>query len=408
MLNIFKKQFKIPVSATAVCCIASSLVAFESRADSIHEALADGKAMVDFRFRYEGVEQDNALSDADALTFRTRVGYKSGSYEGFSFMVELEDNRIALGQDDFTVGPAGFNPGIYSVIADPEFTELDQGYLQYKKDAVTVKLGRQVIALDGQRFIGHVGWRQDRQTFDAATVIVKPSKELSVQYSYIDQRNRIFGEFADLDAKDHLLNVSYATEMGKLTAYAYLLEVDNGVPNALDTYGASFQGSMKLDDAAISYHAEYATQTSETSTTDFSAGYLSLQVGATISGITAKLGYESLGSDEGQFGFATPLATLHKFNGWSDQFLGTPAQGLVDTSFSLSGKGLGGKWLAVYHQFDADEATATIDDLGSEINVQYTTTFAKKYGFGIKYAAYSGESGRVDADKLWLWLSTKF
>lgn len=408
MQNTPKKHLKISTSAVAICCLSTSLLAFESQADSIHEALADGKAMVDFRLRYEGVEQDNALQDADAFTFRTRVGYQSGSYEGFSFTVELEDNRIALGQDDFTVGPAGFNPGVYSVVADPEFTELDQGFLQYKKEDVTVKIGRQVIALDGHRFVGHVGWRQDRQTFDAATVIYKPSKDLSLQYSYIDQRNRIFGEFADLDAKDHLMNVSYASDIGKLTAYAYLLEVDNGVPNALDTYGASLQGSKKLDSTAISYHVEYATQTSETSETDFSASYLFLQLGATFSGVTAKVGYESLGSDNGEFGFSTPLATLHKFNGWSDQFLATPAQGLIDTSFSLNGQALGGKWLAVFHQFDADDASTTVDDLGSEINVQYTTTFAKKYGFGIKYATYSGESGRVDADKLWLWLSTKF
>ena len=407
MQNTFKKHINIPTGLLAVFCLSSSLLSFDSRADSIHEALADGKAMVDFRLRYEGVEQDNAARDADAMTFRTRVGYKSGSYEGFSFVVELEDNRIALGQGDYTVGPAGYNPGIYSVIADPEFTELDQGFIQYKKDDITVKVGRQVITLDGHRFIGHVGWRQDRQTFDAATVTFKPSIELSMHYSYINQRNRIFGEFADLDSKDHLMNVSYKTEMGKLTGYAYLLEVDNGVTNGLDTYGASFQGSVKLEDSAISYHAEYATQTSETSTTDFSASYLFLQLGTTISGITAKVGYESLGSDEGDFGFSTPLATLHKFNGWSDQFLGTPSQGLIDTSFSVAGKALGGKWLAVYHSFNADDASSTVDDLGSEINLQYTTSFAKKYAFGIKYAAYSGESGRVDADKVWVWLSTK-
>lgn len=380
--------------------------------DDAYAALTSGKATVDLDLRYEDVSQDNAVKDAQAFTLRTRLGYESGIYEGFSFKIEMEDNRIALGEGDYTVGPADYNPGVYSVIADPEFTELDQGYLQYKKDNVTVKIGRQVIALDGHRFVGHVGWRHDRQTFDAATVVYAPTDKLKAQYSYITQRNRIFGEFADLNAKDHLLNLSYKTDYGTLVGYAYLLEVDNFVDNALDTYGVSFKGAQKLDETKISYAVEFATQTSQTAAIEYDADYLFGEVGATFSGalkgVTAKVGYEVLGSDNGEFGFATPLATLHKFNGWSDQFLGTPPQGIQDTIFTLTGGLAGGKWLVAYHRFEADEASETVDDLGSEINLQYTTKVFKNYTLGLKYADYSGESGRVDATKIWVWLSTKF
>jgi hypothetical protein len=100
--------------------------------------------------------------------------------------------------------------------------------------------------------------------------------------------------------------------------------------------------------------------------------------------------------------------SLHKFNGWTDQFLGTPAQGLIDVSATLSGKAAGGKWLVVYHDFQADEKSETIDDLGSEINIQYTYKYSKNYSGGIKYGKYSGDSGRVDADKLWAWVSAVF
>ena len=61
---------------------------------------------------------------------------------------------------------------------EPETAEIDQAYIQYKTDDVTVKAGRQVIALDGQRFIGHVGFRQDRQTFDGVRVMFEPVKGL--------------------------------------------------------------------------------------------------------------------------------------------------------------------------------------------------------------------------------------
>jgi len=378
------------------------------QADELYDALSGGKVFGDFNLRYESVDQDNALQDASALTFRTRLGYTSGSLSGFSFTVEMEDNRIALGEGDYAVPPNGYNTGIYSVIADPEHTELDQGFIQYKNETLTIKVGRQVITHDGHRFVGHVGWRQDRQTFDAATVVYAPSKELKLSYSYIDQRNRIFGEAADLDAKDHLMHAAYKTSLGTLSAYGYLLEVDNNTENALDTYGVRFAGNAPLGELKAIYQVEYATQSNETTSADFDTDYLFLEAGLVVSGITAKLGYEVLGSDDGAAGFQTPLATLHKFNGWADQFLGTPAQGLVDTTITLSGKLAGGTWLAAYHDFEADDASATVDDLGDEINLQYVTKVAKHYTVGLKYAAYSGDSGKVDADKLWLWVNTKF
>ena len=51
------------------------------------------------------------------------------------------------------------------------------------------------------------------------------------QYAYLDQRNRIFEDELDQDAEDHLLNASFKLGTGKLTAYAYLLEVDDGTDN---------------------------------------------------------------------------------------------------------------------------------------------------------------------------------
>jgi hypothetical protein len=407
MKTLNKTTLSLAISSICLSMLCASMVHAE-QAETITEAFSTGKAKVDFRLRYEGVDQDNAVDNASSLTLRTRVGYTTGSVDGFSATVELEDNRIVLGQGDYTVGPTGYNLGQYSVIADPEFTELDQGFIQYKSDTFIAKIGRQVITHDGHRFIGHVGWRQDRQTFDALSVDYKPAKDVSLKYAYVDQRNRIFGESADLDAKDHLLNASYKMNAGTLVGYAYLLEVDNDTVNGLDTYGMRFTGNTKMGENKILYTAEYATQTSESAAMEYDADYMFVEAGIEISGITGKLGYEVLGSDDGAFGFATPLATLHKFNGWTDQFLGTPAQGLVDVSVALSGKAAGGSWLVAYHDFQADESTETIDDLGSEINVQYTYKYSKNYSGGIKLGKYSGASGRVDADKLWAWVSAVF
>jgi len=407
-LNSYLPTRTVLTGVSVALISALGLASNANAENTLYEALSSGTAFADINIRYEGVTQDNDLEDANALTVRTRLGYRTDSFKGFSFTAELEDTRIALGVSDYTVGPTGFNPGEFSVIADPEFTELDQGFLQYKNDSFTAKVGRQVITLDGHRFVGHVGWRQDRQTFDAATAIYAPNKDLRVQYSYIDQRNRIFGEVADVNAKDHIINGSYQTVAGKLVAYAYLIEADTGVENGLDTYGFSFNGAQSLDSTKISYHLEYATQTSDTSATSFEADYLHLNLGVTVAGVTAKVAYEALGSDDGAFGFSTPLATLHKFNGWSDQFLATPSVGLVDTNFTLSGTLAGGKWLVRYHDFQADVASETVDELGTEINFHYSRKVAKNYTLAMTYASYAADDFKVDTDKLWVWLNTKF
>jgi len=94
-----------------------------------------------------------------------------------------------------------------------------------------------------------------------------------------------------------LINLS---KIGKFVAYAYLLEVDNDTDNALDTYGVSYDGKMKGESVSWAYGGEFATQSSEAgageTATDFDASYLNAYVAATLSGVTAKVDYEILGS----------------------------------------------------------------------------------------------------------------
>lgn len=361
----------------------------------------------DFRLRYENVSQDNALADADALTLRSRLGFKTKKVEGFSALIEVENNTELV--DDFSVPPTGDRTGEFSVVADPESTEIDQAFVAYSGEKLKAKVGRQVITLDGHRFVGHVGWRQDRQTFDAAVLTYTPVKGFQINASYIDKRNRIFADERDIDSKDLIFNTSYKLAQGKLVAYAYLLEIDNSTSNSLDTFGISFTGSSKLGDSnKLNYSAEYATQEANDA---FDTDYIFLEAGATVNGITAKLGYESLGSDSGQVGFATPLATLHKFNGWADQFLATPAQGLDDVYLAVSGKAAGGKWVATYHDYSSDTALSGSDDLGDEINLLYARNFGESFSGGIKYADYkAGDSvfNKVDSKKVWVWAGFKF
>ena len=189
---------------------------------NLASVLTDGKLSANVNLRYESVEQNNAAKDADALTLRTRLNYTTGTFNGFSAAVELENSTALV--DDYKDAIGHGNE--YSVVADPDHTELDQGYIAYKEGKLSGKIGRQVITMDNHRFVGHVGWRQDRQTFDAFTLGYQLSEATKVSYAYLTKRNRIFSDEKDVDSKDHLVNISHKLSAGKLTGYAYLLEED--------------------------------------------------------------------------------------------------------------------------------------------------------------------------------------
>jgi hypothetical protein len=153
-----------------VCVLAlASAGSASAQSAALEAALAAGKVSGQLNLRYEGVKEDNALDSAEALTLRSALKYSTAGWRGFSAVVEVEDVR-SLGIDNYAVPVTGFNSGRYSVIADPETTELNQAYLQYLQGGFTARLGRQDLRYDDQRMIGAVPWRQDYQSFDALSL----------------------------------------------------------------------------------------------------------------------------------------------------------------------------------------------------------------------------------------------
>ncbi|GLP97071.1 alginate export family protein [Paraferrimonas sedimenticola] len=403
-------MFKLNLTAAGVLL---SLGAFSpaqaEQANTFTESISKGKASLDVRLRYEGVNQDNDLKDANAVTVRTLLGYTTADFYGFSAMVELEDSRPVAGLNKYNDG-LGSRPD-YSVIADPKTTEVDQAFVQYRHKIFNAKLGRQVLAIDNQRFVGHVGWRQDRQTFDAISVGLTPIENLSASYSYVGKRNRIFAQERDVDSKDHLFNLGYNSPIGKISGYGYLLEVDNRTKNSLDSYGIRLDGNRDVNAVGLGYQLEYARQRSVSPTATFNANYMLAELKVSFKPVAVHVGFESLGSDKGEYGFSTPLATLHKFNGWADQFLTTPKQGLRDIYAGLGGNIVGLNWAAIYHNFSADKSTDGVKNLGNEIDLQLTRQFNDIFSGGIKFAAYragDAAAGKVNTNKVWVWTSVSF
>ncbi|PLW83609.1 hypothetical protein CWI75_04465 [Kineobactrum sediminis] len=388
----------LPCMAVAAALSTPSALA----AESIAGAFADSDIKFKLRLRYEDVSQDG-VSNSDALTNKTRLTFTSGRYGGFGMLLEADD-ITAISTVDYNDG-TGINTGT-AVIADPEGTEVNQAYLSYQGADTLVKYGRQRIVLDNQRFVGGVAWRQNEQTYDGFSVTNNGVDDLSVFYAYVHNVNRIFGE--DIAAGDHthsthLLNAAFSGwEAGKLIAYGYLIDNESARALASDTVGVRWEG--RINDQ-FSYNLEYAEQTDAgDNPNDYSADYVLLEAMAKVGTVNVKLGYELLGSDDGGTAFATPLATLHLFQGWADKFLATPAVGVEDIYLSV-GTTLGAfKVGVVYHDLRADEGSM---DLGSEIGFNVGTKVGP-VSLLVKYADYSADGFATDTSKLWLMAEVTF
>jgi len=392
------------------------------------EAITGGKLTGQLRPRFEWVDQEGKPEQANAFTLRTQLGYATGEFRGFSAFLQFEDvHNIGGNQYNDTINGLTRFP----VVADPESTEVNQAYLSYKGQPDTLlsdtvfKYGRQIINLDNQRFIGDVGWRQNSQTFDALAITSTLTNNLNLFFSHVSNVNRVFGEkhptLSDIDLRGELLNVAYrGIQYGTLVGYAYLLDYEPGQPippsASNKTLGVRFDGWYQQEGGVkYFYTAEYADQSDyQDGANTVNGDYKNLILGLEIQGFQVKLNYEVL-SGNGVYGFATPLATLHAFNGWADQFLTTPKDGLRDVFVTASKSWAGINWLLRYDSFSSDHDGY---DYGSEWNFSAAKKLNKNITVVLKYAAYSGDANTInltrnpalagDLDKFWLQADFQF
>lgn len=389
------------------------------------------KPIVEARLRYETVDQAgpaplSTSRDAHSVTMRLRAGGEV-SKGPWAFLAEAE-GTLAI-DEDYNSGVNGKT--LYPIVADPETVEANRVQIQYRTKPLVVTMGRQRINLDDQRFVGSVAWRQNEQTFDAVRIEYMGIKNLKVDLSYAIAARTIWGmdggKFGsanrptDIKGDDVFANISYKTKLGTLTGFAYLVDEDEAVAalrrNSSQTYGLRFTGAQPLaKKVKLSYLASYARQSDHaTNPVDYSADFVTAELGLDIAAFKLTAGYELLGSDAGatgiagSFAFQTPFATLHKFNGWADKFLTTPGTGIQDyyagVAYTVPKVGKVGPLVAsfIYHRFSSDRLSI---HYGDEYDAQVTLKLNKHLSALVKYADYDRKgiasyTGDADTRKFW-------
>ncbi len=414
-MNTLDPRIALPSLPTTCLLLAVALTppaGAEKSADpeTLTAALKGGKPYVNLRYRFENVEEDASTKDAHASTLRSVLGWESADYKGWSVFGEAE-NVTSVGNDLYNNRGAGsLANGVTDrpVVADPEITEINQAGLRFRSEDWAIVAGRQEMVLGDARFVGNVGWRQNHQSFDGVRIDNESLERARFGYAFVDRVQRIFGDSLDLSA--HLLNATLEAGMvGKVTVYGYLLDYrDTGAAgNSTATWGAELAGKRPLRDTiSLLYEVEYARQSDfADNPANIDAGYSFVMLGAAWPKITARVGWETLEGAPGEGRFTTPLATLHKFNGWADKFLATPATGLEDRYLQLDGKVRSFEWSARFHDFDAESSGASY---GGELDLQLLYRTSAGVVLGIGGFLYDADTFSTDTEKWALWATYSF
>jgi hypothetical protein len=369
------------------------------------------KPLLEARLRYENVDQAGIAKEAQATTIRLRSGVEATSGP-FSFLVEGE-GTLAIGEN---YNSSVNGKTLYPTVADPENVELNRIQLQYKgikKTVVTV--GRQRINLDDQRFVGSVAWRQNEQTFDAVRVESAAFGPLSLDLTYSWSDRTIFGIDSPIQAigGDNIF-ASAGLKLGPVTAKGFAYLIDQEKPTRVQfssqTYGLRAVGVFPLNmTTKLTLTGSYARQSDyKGNPNSFSADYALAEAALVVNGFTVTGGYESLGASSGKAftSFQTPLATLHKFQGWADKFLTTPGNGIQDyyasASYVMPKTVIGPvNMLVAWHRFDSDRLNLKY---GTEWDAQIGFKPSKRTALLLKYADYNARSFATNTRKLWLQL----
>lgn len=370
------------------------------------------KPVAEARLRYEHADQEGLAQKADALTVRARAGVQAVGAEWSATVVGQGTLAII---DDYHDGVNG--AATRPIVADPRNVALYVAQMQYRGAALTLTGGRQKIALDDERFVGNVAFRDNAQTFDAVRAELTPARGVKLDVAYAWSVRTIWGIDGNgarqqaVSGDNIFANLSWVMPLGTLTGFAYLVDQDEaaaqGYRLSSQSYGVRLTGARPLlESVTLSYQFSYARQSDyRRNPGDYAAGYWLADATLEVRGWRLNAGYEVLGASHGAAltGFQTPLGANFKFQGWADKLLTTPPDGIRDL---YVGGGHGWKELgplsaialqAVWHRFESDRIDRHYGDEWDFL----ASAKVGKMALSLRYARYDAKAFATDTHKFW-------
>lgn len=405
-----------PLSTRAALALMAlaAMQAAPARADDLSEALTQGTVSLLVRPRVETVDQ-TGKQNSEAATVRTMLGYATKTFDGFSVTVQLID--VAHGGDDYNSLINGETR--HANIPDPGGAGVNQAFLQYSGLPQTnVKLGRQILIEDDERFVGKIDFRQTMQTFDAASFENSSIPMTKINASYVWGIKNILNQY--VPTQTYLAEASVtAAKFLKLDGFGYWYGnvADRAIPGAAAcglagiracdsaTYGVRASGVVALPGAVkLGYEGTYATQRPyDGGSSLIDADYWHVGAKLTLKPVSIGLDDMMMGSNSaGSYGFQTPLATRHAFNGWAETFLTTPAKGLDSKYVTLGVTPGKATLLARYYVYHSDDQNLKY---GNEWDLSAGYQLTSHLKATAEYADYRAQGFGLSTKAAWAYLT---
>ena len=337
----------------------ASVWAEESQPDlSVGEAITQGHLFLNLRPRYEHVEQDGKPKNADAYTLRTLLGWRTGQWHGLGVYVE-GINVGHLGEEHYSDDPARVSP--YPLVADPDSTDVNQLYADY-------------TASRRQRCVRDVNPSSSTTCATSVTSNSGKSCKCSTRLPSKTRACRIRAVCGLSDAAKDGVRHAARYQRADLQCALYVEAQQCPRRFRLLARSSEHRSSHRLRDNSnkivglradgkypirepwsLLYTAEYAKQDHYSGGDPrIDADYYHLALGVQWKDFFVRLEQERLASNDGVYGFQTPLGTNHLFQGWADLFLTTPRQGIRDSYVSAGAKLYKATLYGEYHRFRSD------------------------------------------------------
>ncbi|MGB8339735.1 MAG: alginate export family protein [Burkholderiales bacterium] len=325
------------------------------------DAVSNGNLMLQLRPRYNYIVEDEKPLATNVATIRTLLGWRTAPFHDFRLTAQgIHTDHIGAKRTNDDVDQYFSSP--YPLLPDPPTTDINQLYVDYTGlPATRVRAGRQVIKLDNDRFISDNDFRQIPQVFSGVTVVNNSLEGTEFYLGHLARIRNFEGE--EYPLRMEILHVAYnPVPDHRLGAYGYFHDqVETGAytgfeNNSNKVIGARADGAFSVSDVAkLLYTAEFAKQKNYANgDSRINANYVRLGGGLWWSKFGFRMDYEIKGSNNGAYGFQTPLTDFYAFNGTALQFTSTPVQGLRDVWLTMRGEVAKFGLFTEFHQYRSD------------------------------------------------------
>ncbi|HEX7402720.1 MAG TPA: alginate export family protein, partial [Usitatibacter sp.] len=374
----------------------------------IAESLAQGRFTLELRPRFNRIEESNYPERTQVGTVRAIAGWRSAPFHDWRLTLE------GIHTDHFGSGSYNDNGALlatspFPLLPDPRYTGVNQAHVEYSGvEGLRLRMGRQVVRMDNQRWVSDNDFRQIPQLFDGVSAAYTgiAATELSAgQYWRVRSTSGVVSPL-----KLSILRAAWNPLPGHaLSTYGYFHDqAANGAftgfaDNSYRAIGVKAEGSAaSFANVEIPYIAEYAQQRRYADgDSRIDANYRRAGAGLATTDWTLRYDYEVKGSNAGVYGLQMPLTDFYAFNGWTLHFYNTPRQGLRDQWLTGRAVAANATLYAEAHRFRSDFGGI---GLGRELDLSIAYPLMENGVLRLQHARYDPGAGTPDPRirKTWL------